>query len=163
MKIAFSGTHGVSKTTKVYELASVYKKLHPGKSVAVLTDISKYCPYEVNKDTTFKSQMWILNNMMDMENYLLDYNDILITDRTVMDCLAYTRKAGMKELSEILLNYCLNHMKTYDRIYFIRRSNVIPLVSEKSGRLDDVKFQEEIENILLELYNKVNLENFVLV
>jgi len=29
--------------------------------------------------------------------------------------------------------------------------------------LDDVKFQEEIENILLELYNKVNLENFVLV
>jgi len=94
MKIGFIGSHSSGKTTLVWQLAA-WLKLQGYQDVAIVSEIARECDLVKNKDTTFDSQFWILMNQIDRERRLRDH-EILLTDRTVIDNLAYSAWALLK-------------------------------------------------------------------
>ncbi len=59
MKLALIGTHGVGKTTLVYEVCSLLKKSH--HNVELVTEVARQSPFPVNAETTLGGQLWILH------------------------------------------------------------------------------------------------------
>src|SRR5437660_12936455 len=57
-KVALVGTHGVNKTTIAYELAGVLKRR--GRTVELLTEIARACPFPLNELATEEAYQWII-------------------------------------------------------------------------------------------------------
>ena len=55
--IAVSGTHGTGKTTKIYELASAYKKAHKNKEISILNEQIRMCPFSINRTGNMETQL----------------------------------------------------------------------------------------------------------
>ena len=73
-------------------------------------------------------------------------HDVLICDRTVLDGVAYSQRAGFYQLVKEYLLTALDWLRTYDRIYFLR-PNAHPPTTD-GFRSKDVQFQADIDNIL---------------
>ena len=69
LKLALIGTHGVGKTTLVYEVCSLLKKAH--HNVELVTEVARQSPFPVNAETTLSGQLWILHAQIAAE---LDIN-----------------------------------------------------------------------------------------
>jgi phage terminase large subunit len=66
-KIAYSGTHGTGKSYAVGERFIKEKLDNPTKSVVVISENIRNCPFPINKESTKYSQMWIFSDQMKME------------------------------------------------------------------------------------------------
>ena len=161
MKIAYSGTHGTGKTTRVFEKAKELKVKFPKKTVGVLSENVIHCPLPVNKETTTLSQLWIFCDQMKNEIEMSTRFDILVCDRSIFDSIAYMWRID-RETAESLLEVGRRFLDTYDVIYFLRAKNNEYLVENELRNGTDREFREEIDRILEEIYfKKLKCDNVI--
>ena len=148
-KIALVGTHGVNKTTIAYELAGVLKR--KGRTVELLTEIARECPFPLNEQATREAYQWIIARQVQLEIEKSPRADVLVCDRSVLDNFAYyVRRYGSKaEESEALGAYCRSWMRTYELLV---RLPVIEPLAPDGFRSTDREFQREIDLLCDELF-----------
>ncbi len=155
MKIAYSGSHGTGKTSCVYSESYNQKMMNPSKSVCAMNEVARDCPFNINLDSTYISQLWIFNNQIVREIELSHRYDILICDRTVVDCIAYSKAFGLNDLYEHTYGLCKGWISTYDRIIFNTIENN-PFYHEDGKRCTVLR--KEVQDIMLSIYDELNVE-----
>lgn len=152
MKIGVSGSHGTGKSFLVYELANKYKLEYPNKEVTVITEVARKCPFEINENASIEAQQWMLHEQIRLEIEGEKNCDIVITDRTVADYMAYAKRTFIG-LYETLTPYLKFYIQSYDYIIFKNLENNCYLVND-GIRATDPNFQKEIDNILKDIYKE---------
>jgi thymidylate kinase len=155
-KVALVGTHGVNKTTVAYELAGVLKRR--GRTVELLTEIARECPFPLNEQATREAYQWIIARQVQLEIEKAPRAEILVCDRSVLDNFAYyVRRYGNRgEEAEALGSYCRSWMRTYDLLV---RLPIGELLAPDGFRSTDAEFQREIDRVCDELFDSAYDEN----
>lgn len=150
-KIALVGTHGVNKTTIAYELAGVLKRR--GKTVELLTEIARECPFPLNEHATGEAYQWIIARQVQLEIEKTPRADILVCDRSVLDNFAYyvRRYSRSGSEAEALAGYCSSWMQTYDLL--VRLPIGEPLAAD-GFRSTDRDFQREIDRLCDKMFEE---------
>ena len=148
-KVALVGTHGVNKTTIAYELAGVLKRR--GRTVELLTEIARECPFPLNESATREAYQWIIARQIQLELEKAPRADVLVCDRSVLDNFAYyVRRYGNKdEEAKTLGAYCRSWMRTYD---LLLRLPITQALASDGFRSTDEQFQREIDLVCDELF-----------
>lgn len=151
VKVALVGTHGVNKTTIAYELAGVLKRR--GKTVELLTEIARECPFPLNEEATREAYQWIIARQVQLEIEKSPRADILVCDRSVLDNFAYyvRRYSRNGREAEALGAYCRSWIETYDLL--IRLPIAEPLAAD-GFRSTDKDFQREIDRLCDEMFEE---------
>lgn len=152
MKISFTGTHGTGKTTAVYELATKMKIENPDKTVGIFMENAKHSPVGFNKDKPIEAQLWIFSNQLQSEIYLSTKYDILITDRTIFDPIAYTEYFGFRDLAHDMFNFAKFYMDSYDKIILKTMKNNDYWHKDGIRDVEDEEYRSKIEQILKKIY-----------
>jgi len=156
IKIAFSGTHSCGKTTAINEVYQ-YLKSKGYKSVGTSPEVTRWCPFELNQKTTFKSQYWILTHHIMQEIILRNY-EILLCDRSVLDNIAYAKYANM--YSHKISSKDLYFLENVAEMWIVNNSYTTtiflsPLPIEDDGlRSNEGKYQQKINDIMLDIIEK---------
>lgn len=159
--ISFTGSHGVGKSTTAGKMYTDYKINHPDKSVCLLCDMEADCRFPINSKTTTESQMWIFTNQIQKELEALYRFDVLITDRTVVDIIAYTYTAGLQDLAFAMLSLAEVHVSIYDEIYF-KQINFNSFCFQDGIRdTTNSEFRSEVEKTLKEMYTQLIESDFI--
>jgi predicted ATPase len=154
MHIGFTGTHGTGKTTAVFELATALKK--EGYDVSIKSNVARRCPLPINEKSTVRSQLWILATMMKEE--IESTSQITISDRTLLDVLAYTKRLD-KIVSETLQNFIRGYIKmTYDVVFYLSPMGEPEYLVDDGRRSTNRTFQHHIDVIIYDYIHKMNLD-----
>lgn len=97
IKIAFVGSHSSRKTTTLMHVYSQLK-IENNTNTAILMELARECPYPINKEATFKTQLWILLNQILSEQRLEEKWTNILTDRSVVDPIIYYRYLTMQNI-----------------------------------------------------------------
>lgn len=155
MQISFSGTHGTGKSTAAaYEYRN-QKILHPDKSVYLLCDLEALCPFKINMETTEQAQSWIFARQIQQEIEAAARFDVVITDRTIVDVIAYTYVAGFEALACSMLGYAERHVEAYDSIT-VKQMEYNGYCHYDGIRDTDYGFRAAVESMLKDLYKQLN-------
>jgi len=158
MRIGITGTMSVGKTT----LVNALKDIEQFKNYKFATERSKYLRdlgIPLNTDSTLKGQTIFL-----AERCSELINENLITDRTVVDVMAFTNLAKSINMNDKIsfLDYSCRFMGEYDYIFYIPFENIE--IENNGVRTTDPQYREEIDftiQSILEKYsfltNKVHL------
>lgn len=160
MKIAFTGSHGVGKTTLI---STLEKKIEKIKKVEVTKEIPRIICDLINEPEYFrrnqnnlKKQMLIFFGQI-IQEYELSKKDseILICDRTIFDHWAYTiylmESELDNELKKVIEYFMVSHMLSYNHIFYI------PIefeVEDDGTREDDRNFQKEVDRLIIKNLNE---------
>lgn len=142
MKIGFCGTQSVGKTTLVNSL----RELPEFKDYETRTERSKYLRdlgIPLNTDSTLKGQTIFLAERC---SELLQDN--IITDRTVIDVMAFTSQAksiNCKDKNDFL-NLASNIIPEYDYIFYVDPTGVE--IEDNGVREIDSKYRNEINYMI---------------
>lgn len=127
-KIAVMGTHGVGKTTLCNALVDCLKK--KGKSVEMIGEVVRDCPYPIHEKQTYEAAEWIALTQVryerEKERSKIDY---LICDRSAFDHLPYLgvfrdkTAAYSMELHHSLWAYTRAYLKTYSALVLVAPSD----------------------------------------
>ncbi len=124
-KIAFTGTHGVGKTTAVFYYITQLKLRYSDKRIINLNENAAHSPLPINKTTTVESQQWIFCDQLSKEIALTSKYDLLICDRTICDSIAYSRATGkatgrndLTEFADYQYQFAKTFIRSYDAIIF---------------------------------------------
>lgn len=146
MKIAIIGSHGVGKTTLSYAIAASKKMRY--KSVKLLGETARECPFPLNKDLTFEGVIWIYHRQMIKELEASAKYDNVICDRSVIDSFMYGNALNLEHSKRNKMMSAFTSAKewmgTYDEIIYIKNSG-LDLVSDGVRDTNKV-FQEKIED-----------------
>ena len=148
MKIGLCGTMSVGKTTLVKAL----KKLPEFKKYNFATERSKYLNdlgIPLNTDSTLKGQTVFL-----AERCAELMNNNIITDRTVIDVMAFTMNAksiGHHD-KEIFENYAKEFIREYDYIFYISPEG-LP-IEDNGVRETDEYYRDVIDFSIVSLIKK---------
>ena len=153
MKIGFCGTMSVGKTT----LVNALKELPEFKNYEFRTERSKYLRdlgIPLNTDSTIKGQFVFL-----AERAAELMNEDIITDRTVIDVMAFTRLAESIPfyMADEICQAASYLIKEYDYVFYISPEGVE--IEDNGVRTTDSKYRENIDNEiknLLSRYGHVN-------
>ena len=151
MKIAFSGSHGTGKTTSIFKKCYELKKQY--KNVDISIETAREWPLPINREASVESQLWILTKQIETEIRLNAVNDAIVCDRTVADICAYSYFVD-KNLYDLAFKTCQFYINTYDWVYF-KLIKVNNYLIDDGIRDTDKKFQHDIEDKILEIYNKL--------
>jgi len=157
MKVAFSGSHATGKTSSVFDLCARYKKEYSGKTVNSLTEVARECPFPINENAEEKAQMWIFASQLKREVEYENLYDIVVCDRSIVDCIAYTYVVGLYELGEKMKTLIDDYIKTYDKIYFKAIVNN-PYLCEDGARSCNKEFQQLVEDNMFSVYKHLGCE-----
>jgi hypothetical protein len=148
-KVALVGTHGVNKTTIAYELAGVIKR--SGRTVELLTEIARECPFPLNERATREAYHWIIARQVMLEIEKSTRADILICDRSVLDNFAYylRRYGSAGQDAEALGSYCRAWTCSYNLLV---RLPITHALTADGFRSTDAEFQHEIDLICDQLF-----------
>jgi hypothetical protein len=150
MKICISGSTNMGKSTFIKDFIKKWDMYEtPAKSYR---DILKEKNLPHSKESTEETQKVIMDFLVDqaIEN---STKENVISDRCVLDCLAYSAWLNMKGIvsdkfldeQRILVRETL---KLYDIIFFVPLTKVANVPIENDGfREIDETFREEIDNI----------------
>tara|TARA_R110001592_G_scaffold19281_1_gene79355 strand:+ start:358 stop:873 length:516 start_codon:yes stop_codon:yes gene_type:complete len=147
MKIGLTGTMSVGKTTLVKALS----KMEQFKGYTCTTERSKYLNslgIPLNHETTIEGQTIFL-----AERVTELMQDSLITDRTIIDVMAFTNCA--KKISymdgDAFTDYASRFIKQYDYIFYISSDGMD--IEDNGIRETDTNYRcqidEEIQKLLL--------------
>ena len=158
MKICFTGAHGIGKSTAATHLASLLKQNNRNKSVVCLEEnvrrISKLTNGKLN---TIEFQKLAIADQIFRETSNELLHDIVISDRTLLDYLVY----GVLEGNSLPWEYFLlvrKHLKTFDKIYFVRPSSYEDKIANDHFRDTDLEYRKQVDKkfkIMLK-YGKVH-------
>jgi len=154
--ISFTGTHGVGKTTRAFEMGAELKKNSPEKSVRVLTDIEADCPYPIGRGGVLKTQEWIFYNKMAREVDAMARVDLVVTDRTIMDVIAYTHCLGYQTAAIRMMAAAEEHFRNYKQIIFLS-TLANPFQFNDGIRDMDPCFRLKVESILIKFYSNTGI------
>src|SRR6188508_2953474 len=90
-KIAFTGSHGVRKTTAAHAFAAVMQRA--GRAVEFGREVVRDNPLGINESATGEAQLWVLMSQVRRELELAPKAQVLVTDRAAMDNHAYYLRA----------------------------------------------------------------------
>jgi len=148
MKIGLTGTMSVGKTTLVKALSEIEQF----KGYTCTTERSQYLNslgIPLNHATTIEGQTIFL-----AERVTELMQDCLITDRTVIDVMAFTNCA--KKVSYIdgdaFADYASRFVRQYDYIFYISPEGMD--VEDNGVRETDTTYRAEIDNEIKKLLNK---------
>tara|TARA_R100000030_G_scaffold82086_1_gene64855 strand:- start:425 stop:946 length:522 start_codon:yes stop_codon:yes gene_type:complete len=148
MKIGLTGTMSVGKTTLVKALSEIEQF----KGYTCTTERSQYLNslgIPLNHATTIEGQTIFL-----AERVTELMQDCLITDRTVIDVMAFTNCA--KRVSYIdgdaFADYASRFVRQYDYIFYISPEGMD--VEDNGVRETDTTYRAEIDNEIKKLLNK---------
>jgi GTPase SAR1 family protein len=150
MKIGLCGTMSVGKTTLVNALMSLPE--FEGYNFA--TERSKYLRdlgIPLNTDSTLKGQFVFL-----AERCAELMSENIITDRTVIDVMAFTKAAKSIEYSEAeaFCDAAYKLVEEYDYIFYVSPEGV--KMEDNGVRETDLKYRETIDNIIKLLIYRSN-------
>jgi GTPase SAR1 family protein len=148
MKIGFCGTVSVGKTTLVKSL----QELPEFKHYNFATERSKYLRdlgIPLNTDSTLKGQTIFLAERC---SELIQTN--IITDRTVIDVMAFTFNA--QSISTIdkhdFEQYASRFIEEYDWIFYVSPAGVE--IEDNNVRTTDAIYRTQIDNTIKHLYSE---------
>jgi hypothetical protein len=148
MKIGLCGTMSVGKTT----LVNALKELDQFKRLQFATERSKYLMslgIPLNTDSTLKGQTVFLAERCSELIY-----DNIITDRTILDVMAFTlnAKSISNQDKELFENYASGFIKEYDYIFYISPSGLD--IEDNGVRETDEYYRDLIDHSINTLINK---------
>ena len=148
MRIGLTGTMSVGKTTLVNALEK--NKLFKGYNFA--TERSKYLSdlgIPLNTDSTLKGQTVFL-----AERCAELLNDNIITDRTIIDVLAFTQAAKSIDQVEYDLfeQYAIQFLRDYDYIFYISPQGLD--IEDNGIRETDEHFRDVIDFSIITLLKR---------
>lgn len=117
IKIAFTGSHGLGKSTAAFHLANLVKTSNPGLSVKVLEEnvreISRMFDNKLNH-TQFQKYCIVdqIHREMEAENLY----DVIICDRTAFDPLIYAQYFDVEVPTEYTY-LAEEHLKSYSHVF----------------------------------------------
>ena len=159
--VAFSGTHGTGKTTAVLDLARKLKiwNISSG-NIGIIQETSRLCPIPVlsshcNKPTE-AAQMWIFSRQLQAEIESSQMYGMVVSDRTLVDCVAYTLFFGYYELAEAMEAF-VSARKPYRAIFF-RSILDNPYCKQDGFRHMNQEDRSKIERIMINLYRLLNID-----
>jgi nicotinamide riboside kinase len=157
MKIGFCGTMSVGKTT----LVNTLKNIPEFKDYHFATERSKYLNslgIPLNTDSTLKGQ-----NIFLAERCAELMNENLITDRTIVDVMAFTKLA--KSISYIdgdaFEEYAKRFIREYDYVFYISPEGIA--IEDNGVRETDEKYRNEIDLTIRQLLNRYKPWHHVLI
>ena len=159
MKIGFCGTMSVGKTT----LVNALKELPEFADYNFRTERSKYLMdmgIPLNTDSTVKGQAVFL---AERASELMQDN--IITDRTVIDVMAFAKSAKSINYHEAedFCSFASHLIQEYDHIFYVSPDGVE--MEDNGVRETDLKYRELIDdtiNILLSKY-ALRMKNFTII
>ena len=139
MKIGFCGTQSVGKTTLVNEI----KNLPEFKDYTFKTERSKYLRdlgIPLNTDSTIKGQTIFL-----AERAAELMNEKVITDRTIIDVMAFTSLAITIPyfISDSFEQFASNLLEEYDCIFYISPKGID--IEDNGVRETDEEYRESVD------------------
>jgi nicotinamide riboside kinase len=156
MKIGFTGTMSVGKTT----LVNALKELPEFKEYYFATERSKYLRdlgIPLNTDSTINGQFIFL---AERASELL--MEKVITDRTVIDVMAFTRLANsIPYYIGDEINQAASHLiNEYDYIFYISPEGVE--IEDNGVRTTDAKYRDEVDSEIQKILRKYphKIKNF---
>ena len=161
-KIGFTGSHGVGKTTLLYQVAGELQSL--GINTALVNETARKTKFQINSQTTPLAQTDILALQLhdELEQHARKA-DFVLTDRTAVDAVAYSilgEREGRLEKgwASAMLPIALKWLQTYDLVIFVEPFG--DLVKDKE-RWTSRDAQLAINDILRALYRDNNCSNIV--
>jgi predicted ATPase len=153
--IAYTGVHGTGKTTAVYEAAAQYKK--QGYNVGIIFETARKCPLPVLsldcKKPSVHAQQWIFARQMQEEIEAAMHHDIVISDRTIVDVIAYTRHFQYRSTA-----YAMESMASqfsYKEVHFKMLHANDYCFDDGFRYTEDLELRCNIERIMIGLYEKL--------
>ena len=148
MKIGFCGTISVGKTT----LVNALRELPEFADYEFRTERSKYLRdlgIPLNTDSTLKGQ-FIFMAERSSELYL----DDMITDRTIIDVMAFTRSAHSIPyfMADALNDAAAPLLREYDYIFYVSPEGVE--LEDNGVRAIDAEYRKEIDKEIKKLLEK---------
>jgi thymidylate kinase len=159
--IAFSGAHGTGKTTGVNHLANFFRETCDQKlKIGIIHEMARLCPLPVLSNQCSKvqedAQLWIYSAQLKAEIEACARYDIVISDRTIVDCIAYTRFLGYYSMALAMESLATLALRRYRQIVFHRIEHYDYLVDDGFRNLDK-ESRVRIERILLETYRRMRM------
>lgn len=161
MKIAVCGSHGVGKTTLVFDIASELKKMMKNDRIGIIQENAGNCPLPINKNGTFMSQMWMICDQVKAEIEMEESYSVVVCDRSVFDPICYAMAindeydgepndlADFIDYAESLMSI---YAKSYDMIILLEPNS--DSISEDGLRSTDLEFRDKVADMfLIELDN----------
>jgi thymidylate kinase len=152
--IAFSGSHGVGKSTACYLLAAQFKIA--GISVSVVDEIARECPLKINKDATELTQYWIMTTQIKREIEIMHRYDYIICDRSVFDPLAYAKTLNI--IQEEFYSLISNYIKKYYHLIYILNPEGFNYQIDDGIRDMDKDFRYNVFLNLVNLYDNFDIK-----
>jgi len=156
MKIGFTGTVSVGKTTLVNSL----KELPEFKHYDFATERSKYLRdlgIPLNTDSTLKGQTIFLSERC---SELIRHN--IITDRTVIDVIAFTLNADSIDYlnKDAFEKYASKFIEEYDWIFYVSPAGVS--IEDNNVRTTDGEYRKQIDQTIKHLCSEYlwKIKNF---
>lgn len=167
LKVGFSGAHSTGKTTLINQLRG-YLESQFGRDVGLITEVARDLIYRSGddaflhrKNSSKERQFWIQIQQIILESEVTHRTNksILLTDRTVVDNLAYTRHNFPPERRDVPMDPFLDEqatswMRTYDLVFYLPVE--FPLDID-TVREDDTAFQLDIDTTIRRLLLSYNI------
>ena len=159
--ISYTGSHGTGKSTAAGKTYNELKIRHPTQSIRLLCDLEADCPFPINTHTTEEAQLWMFTNQIQAELVALSRFDTLVTDRTIVDIIAYTYCAGFQGLACAMIGLAEQHVGHYSEIN-VKRIEDNPYFHPDGIRdADNIAFRVEVESILIETYRQLESAGYL--
>ncbi|MCW3994905.1 MAG: ATP-binding protein [Candidatus Bathyarchaeota archaeon] len=166
MKIAFVGAQCSGKTTALFYVFSKLKTENVN-NINVIMETARMCPYPINKEADFRSQLWMLTEQMRQEADLTVKWQTILSDRSVIDpyiyysYLAHLGKVENQKTVSYLKTVAENWIKLYPYKAFLFFKPL--LIIEDPNRPLDFSYQKTIDELFCEYFNKKKTRNIYVV
>ena len=156
MKIGFCGTVSVGKTT----LVNALRELPEFKDYHFATERSKYLRdlgIPLNTDSTILGQTIFLAERC---SELIREN--VITDRTVVDVMAFTKASSSIPTHDKLefISYAQRFIENYDYIFYIKPDGIE--IEDNNVRTIDPQYRQYIDDIIGTMLHSINDDIYII-
>lgn len=183
MKIGITGSHGVGKTTFANSLHRYYVNQLGFFDATIIQETIRECPYPINDRSTCDTFCWLIDKQFAFENYR-HRNNVCITDRTVIDPIAYGLCWGLfnckNDVDALLyyiksvppqseeemnvkrrLEFAIDYIHSYDEVYLCTIQPESALVDD-GVRDTNINNQRMVQETITELLEQLHVPYVIL-